>query len=346
MSLFAALIAVVAVIAAELVALVYFKIAREKHETFETSVRGAVMETLIDALDHDTAVDIPAPSGLRGRATRDALMALAATLSGSARDRLVGIMQDHGYVAWVSRHLRSRNPVTRARGCMLLGGMLSAQANALLLERMQNDRDAIVRLTAAEALSEIGSPASVPALMQMLKSCSRWERLRLANAVSRMGITALPELMAALDRGDETLLRLTLEILCDIAIVPDVLPVLRLLKHASPEIRGRAVELLGIGGAVDAIAHVISRTRDEQWFVRVRAVKAMQRLGVPDDPTLREAYYNALQALLGDDTWWVRRNAAEALARGGERGHAILRQSDSDVAPSALRIFALTEAAT
>ena len=347
MSLLTALTVVTAVILAEVAALIYFKVAREKRETFETSVREAVMETLIDALDDDeAAVDIPAPRGLRGRATRDTLMALVATLSGSARNRLVGIMQDHGYVAWVSRHLRARNPVTRARGCMLLGGMLSARANAVLLDRMQNDRDANVRLTAAEALAEIGSPASVPALMEMLAHCSRWERLRIANAVSRMGITALPELMASLEGADETLLRLTLEILCDIAIVPEILPVLRLLKHPSPEIRGRAVELLGIAGAVDAMAHVVNRTRDGQWFVRVRAVKAMQRLGVPDDPALCEPYYDALQTLLGDDTWWVRRNAAEALARAGERGHEILAHSDSDVAPSALRIFALHEAAT
>ena len=47
-------------------------------------------------------------------------------------------------------------------------------------------------------------------------------------------------------------------------------------------------------------------TRHDAWFVRVQAVQALGRLGVPGDEDL-------LLLALNDREWWVRYRAAQAL---------------------------------
>lgn len=338
------LFVVIGIIGLEVAAIASYKIEREQREAIEAKTKEAIVGRVIEALDRDEPLIIPLPRGLRGRATRETLIAMIATIRGEARTRLVGALEERGYVERTVRLLRSRRAATRARGCMILGGMLSERANAPLLDRFRNDPDQNVRLTAAEALAEIGNALTSADLIEAVKHSSNWQRLRVANVISRMGETAVPALLDSLADEDEAILRLALDILCDIAHVPEFMPVLRLLAHPSAEIRGRAVDLLGIAGDIDAIDQVMERAADAVWFVRVRAIKSMERLGVPMSDEVADRYYARLATLLSDEKWWVRQRAAQALANAGSLGYQVLQASVSDAAVSALQMHDIREA--
>ena len=53
---------------------------------------------------------------------------------------------------------------------------------------------------------------------------------------------------------------------------------------------------------------------DPEWFVRAAAAKAFDSLKA-DQPAI-----NALRQCMADETWWVRINAAHALAQQGDTG--------------------------
>ena len=356
--LVAVLAAIIVLILCELAAIAIIKIRREGRETSESAVAATLTDHLLDVIDGDEPkfrvirrrvfigrkyFDVAAPRGLSGRATRETLLSLIATISGEGRARLVGILEEAGYVERTLRLLRSRDAVARTRGCMLLGGMMSNAAVEPLSRVFLEDRDPAVRLAAAEALGQIGHPPSVEVLLGALHNRTRWQHVRIANVLSQMGFAAVPALQRALREPDDKIVLLALDILSDIGLLDGFHDVVALLHHHQPEIRARAVELLGIVGAVELLGAVVRATNDEQWFVRVRAVKALQRLGIPDDPALEERYFSTLTELLGDPSWWVRQHAADALAHAGERGERILRTVDSDASTSALQLYALRE---
>jgi len=150
----------------------------------------------------------------------------------------------------------------------------------------------------------------------------------------------------ALGDSDERVIRLALDILIDIGMVIDPQPVVASLQHRSPEIRARAAELLGAAGAVDAIEPLTVAAQDPQWFVRVRVVKALARLGIPDREENARRWYDTLAALLHDDVWYVRRHAAAALATGAARGIAMLEADGGDVSVAALQLHSLRRGET
>jgi HEAT repeat protein len=53
---------------------------------------------------------------------------------------------------------------------------------------------------------------------------------------------------------------------------------------------------------------------DPEWFVRAAAAKAFDSLRVDDGA------FGALRRCMSDETWWVRVNAAHALAQQGDGG--------------------------
>ncbi len=338
----------------------YTKLRRERVESVAERARTALIDDLLELLESDVSFavsgccvtvgshrfNIPSPAGRDAETVTETMLSLIATISGVGRSRLVQILEEGGYVDRAISLLHSPSKNTRARGCMTLGAMLSPRSIPSLTERLLDDRDANVRLTAAEALAAIGDAPVTPILLEALHEKTTWQRLRVANALAQLGAIAVPALVFALTDADDDVVTLSLEILCAIGTVDDLLPVIRLLRHASPEIRSRAVELVGIAGAVDLIVHVLNRTQDPVWFVRVRALRALERLGVPDDRTLRDLFYDRLTASLEDESWWVREHAAGTLADSGERGRNILRDSTADCAAAALQLRELQQGMT
>lgn len=326
-------IAIVATVAAcELIAIATAKIYRERIERIETRVRERLLDDLIEVIERDdlpfdmTGVsvsigerrfDIPAPRGLAGRATRETIISLIATISGTGRARLVDILERAEYVDRALRLLVSGHPAVRVRACMILGGMMSRRAVPWLSTRFIDDDHAAVRLAAAEALARIGDPPSASVLLRAIHNRTRWQHLRIANVLSQMGTAAVPTLQRSLTSEDDRVVLLSLDILSDIGLVDDVEHVKPLLSHANPEVRARAVELLGIVGDLSALDSVIAACGDSVGFVRVRAAKTLGHFGLPGDRLQAQRYLETLERLKRDSVWWVRQHAAGALAAAG-----------------------------
>lgn len=345
--LFIALGVAVALNLSALAAIAVAKLVRERAEATRKRVREELADTLIPLLDTDEAApaapSLPPPRGIVGDAARETIVSFIATLKGEARTRLVALLENQGYIDATLPLLCHRSPAVRARGAALLGGMHSPRAIEPLSQTFLRDPSQEVRIVAAEALGEFGDAPSIDLLLHAVRQPTRYQEVRIAGTLARLGISVVPALEAALADSDERVVRFALDILIEIGTVTDLQPLYELLEKGSPELRARAAELLGITGAVDAVDRLVFATRDSQWFVRLRIVKALMHLGIPDSEESRSRYYSALEHLLYDDWWYVRRNAAAVLAAAGERGRDILRDVRSDVALAALQLYALRQ---
>lgn len=350
-----ALLVVLALNLAVVAAIFAAKLRRERRERRLAIVSERVTEDLIPFLESnerfatngrtatigDAQIELPRAGSLDGQAALDTMMSFIATIKGEGRSRLVAILDAAGYAEPPLRDLRSASALVRARAAMTLGGMKAAVARGALVERFLHDRSAEVRIVAAEALGEIGDVPSVELLLAAIREPTRYHELRISAVLSRLGLDAVPALEKELADGDVRIVLLVLDILIDIGMVIDPVPVEDALRHLSAEVRARAAELLGVCGAVDSIGALVVACDDPEWFVRVRAVKALGRLGVPDNPDLVGDYFGVLQRALHDAVWYVRRHAASALANAGSDGRELLAIDASDVSLAALQLHEL-----
>jgi HEAT repeat protein len=315
---------------------------REWRAAVAAHVRQAVVEALAHILDTQRAfaaegrtvfVDdrpmfvVPKPGGAVGDAVRETIVDHLNFISGDLRGRLVTVLESAGYVAAAMRMLRSPLGESRLKACMMLGGMHSRIAVPALIEIFNDDPDPMVRINAGEALGVIGAEPAVVHLLKALRNPTRFQQVRVAEVLSRMGMTAVPALTAAIDDDDVRIVALALDILADIGWMSDFDPAIRALTHASPEVRARAAEALGRAGALDAVEAVMGAASDPAWFVRVRVMKALQVLGAPHDRSQRARYLGTLEQGLYDGVWWVRQHAAEALVRVGDDGRRLLARA-------------------
>ncbi len=321
---------------------------RESRAAIATRARAQLLEHLPALFDGESelrcdgrdvyvggilVLQLPPPRGTVGDAVREAIVDHLVFVTGDLRDRLVRVLEEAGYVAAAMRRLKSRSVEARVKTCMLLGAMHSTIAVPALIEVFRDDPDPFVRIGAAEALGEIGSDVAIAPMLAALRNPTRWQQVRVAEVLSRMGMTAVPALTVAVEDSDIRIAALALEILADIGWMSDFAPAERALRHESPEVRARAAEALGKGGAMDRVAALFSAAGDAAWFVRVRVMKALHAIGPPPASTLAHVpdqtarYFEVLEAGLHDEVWWVRNHAADALADAGEHGRAVLSRA-------------------
>lgn len=313
------------------------KLLRERRQRAVERIRETLTDQLIPVLESPGAdPPLPQPRGLAGAAALETIVSLIAVLKGDARERLVHMLERHGYIDALMKRTHSRSALERSRAASILGAARSPKASPRLREMLTQDRSPDVRIVAAEALGSIGDMPAIPLLLDAARDPTRYQEVRIANVLAGMGSAAIGPLEEAIDPRDARLTSIVLDILNDIGAVHDAGRIARLLEHRSPELRSRAAALLGTAGAVEYTADLIFVTRDPVWFVRLRAVKALAALGVPMAEPDRSAYFNVLEHLLYDEWWIVRRNAAAALAAAGGEGVSALRSVGSDVAEAAL----------
>ena len=330
---------------------------REWRASVAARIRTSVVESLITVLDTDREFSVdgrtvfvdgkpiyemPPPRGTVGEAVRETIVDHLSFISGDVRRRLVTILESSGYVAAAMRQLRSPLAEVRLKGCMMLGGMHSRIAVPALIETFNDDPDPMVRINAGEALGVVGAEPAVVHLLKALRNPTRFQQVRVAEVLARMGMTAVPALTAAIDDDDVRIIALALDILADIGWMSDFEPAIRALTHASPEVRARAAEALGRAGALDAVESVMAAAGDPAWFVRVRVMKALAALGIPHDRSQRARYLGTLEQGLHDGVWWVRQHAAEALVSVGEDGRRLLARAMLEAPESPARRAAVS----
>lgn len=283
------------------------------------------------------------PSGPREGWTRDPLFHEAVAdyrllVTGKERAFIDGLVEELGIGDLLVKRSRRRFPRSaKLRALSSLVNLSTPQHTGALL-CMIDDSDPNVRVNAVRALAQLGDTAAVPHILDIATRVKPWEAARTADALIEMGPAAVDSIVNWIEHE-----RMSREPSIEVVALagrllgligePSAEPVLLgLLASSEPDWRVAAASALEHVGSDVAVQPLRLALHDDSSKVRARAVVA---LGAMADPTV----VDDIAQLLTDETWWVRQNAAGALARlpgGTEKLFAALDNPDHFAADAAL----------
>ncbi|NER97832.1 MAG: tetratricopeptide repeat protein [Symploca sp. SIO1B1] len=192
----------------------------------------------------------------------------------------------------------------------LAGATKSDAAIPGLIQALQ-DSESHVRISAAEALGQIGSDAAIPGLIQALEDSESHVRISTAEALGQIGSdVAIPRLIQALEDSESHVRMSAIKALSKIdfdAVIPRLI---QALEDSESHVRISAVEALGQIGSDAAIPGLIQALEDSESHVRISTAEALGQIGSD------VAIPRLIQAL-EDSESHVRISAAEALGQIG-----------------------------
>jgi HEAT repeat protein len=226
----------------------------------------------------------------------------------------------------------------RAKAAEYLGAVRHGPSWRLMV-RALNDPHADVRTAAVRALGVIGEPRSFAFLVKELGDAARPEELRFSIATLRSALSRFPlrlapgvrslslspdararflaaQVIQEMTRRTATMAGLR-ELAADAYPVTLLDDVLELSHDDDPNVRARAAIILGYVEDPNARRRVAALLQDGEWFVRLQAVKAVERCGV-------QALERQIAARLADSNWRVREAAANVLQRHSQSGADLL----------------------
>ena len=320
-----ALVSVALGVALMALAIVARRVIRRRIEARRLAITEPLRPQLIWMVagePHEAAAAVAALSKLdrsTWRAVEPSVVALLSKVRGESHTQVRDLLVRQGTLERTRAATRSLDPVRRARAAHLLGqaGHRVARPD---LERMLRDRDEDVRRVSAAALGHLGDPRSTTPLLRTLAARRAVPASVVASAVAELGQWAHAALFSAI--GDESpLVRAVAIEICGLAGAVPASPVLRAaLRHDGQiEVRVRAARALGRLGVPDAVADLVAAGGPKQpAALRMVVARALGDIGSPQAvPGLRR--------MLGAPEHRVAANAAAALARLGGYGVAALR---------------------
>lgn len=284
------------------------------------TVRPALLAALAedDPSQRDTFVDrVLAADDRTWRALEPTIAELLGKVRGESHSVLRLLVERRGTVARARRRISKIGAVGRARAAELLGGLEDPSVTADLVGLL-DDRDPEVRQVAARALGRSGDPRAATPLLRCLSGSGVPPRV-VSQALLRLGPGAYSSLVAALDEPDELVRAVAVEILGLSSAVAAARAVERALTHdSSLEVRIRAARALGRVGLPSALPALVDATRDDRPTpLRIVASRALGDLGHP-------GAVPCLRGLLGDPVHRLASNAARSLSALGAAGTAAL----------------------
>jgi hypothetical protein len=224
--------------------------------------------------------------------------------------------------------------VLRAEAAENLGIIRHRPSWPLLVEALA-DPHGTVRSVAARALARIGEPESFSRLAERLPSAALDPGPPISGASLRMALAAFPVSEAArlkpyLEDQRWQVRSLAAGIVSAMAeqeavacakheselpsLEPEVAEIFfgRLAFDESPEVRARVVDVAGYVDDSRCVPLLRALVNDPEWFVRLRAVRALARHNCTPPSTFSRR--------LTDSNWRVREAAAEELCALGRRG--------------------------
>jgi HEAT repeat protein len=299
---------------------------QRRRERIAAPVRGLLLQLLCAEEDEQTELlhRLAEIDERTWTALEPSLTALLEKVSGGARTALIRLYELRGAAVDAVADLDSRSAVRRGRAAQVLG-QLSHRPAAASLCRLLADRDPEVRLAATRALGRCGGPAAVPHLLESLYGPRRQPPGVVTMALVSLGAEGQRNVAAG-------------------------------LEHREPLVRAVAIEVLGATGAVSRTSEIARAQREDPSVeVRIKAARALGRLGMPDGlesllaavgpgrpAALRIVAAGALGKLgavaatgpladlLGDPDLHVAATAGRALLRLGPAGRAALRAATDD----------------
>ena len=208
-----------------------------------------------------------------------------------------------------------RRPVVRARAALILGRLAPEGAVPRITSCLGDPRTAP---SAVRALGMIGTPQAVHALLGALPTIACRDRVldQLANPWAADGVAE------ALARDEDPRQRPLLIEAAGLSGARSALPDLRRALAAGPtEERVRAARALGrLGRGAGSLLRAMT---DPEWAVRAQAAGAIALIG---DPRPSHELVNAMSEGLTDSAWWVRVHCANALSISA-RGRLALEEA-------------------
>lgn len=171
------------------------------------------------------------------------------------------------------------------------------------------DEKSHIRRDAAEALGNPGSIKAIKPLMIALADDDRYVREAAAESLGHIGKGAQPSLILGLNHEDW---RVRAGSLIAIRVSPDMQdfdPIIRILPDKSVYVRREAIKTLGRIGDRRIFPYLVEATRDTDPGVRLRAVRAVSRVGS------REEVCSILKRCMQDPDSGVRIRADEELKK-------------------------------
>jgi HEAT repeat protein len=241
----------------------------------------------------------------------------------------------------------------RAKAAHVLGLLGDMRAVPPLLAAMRDpNEDGDVKLACADALGRVRDPEIIPLLCNELVDVDEWASPRVASVLVSFGAQAVDPLLKTLDSGASINARIwaaqVLGKLGETRAVPALIGRLHdrseqirlsvanalgdlrhtravrplidvVLRDPTPAVRQQAATALGRIGDEDAMPVLVGALGDPEYWMRFRALEAIEALEPKDTTSLENA--------LEDANAEVRRRAALALERLGR-----LEQSFTDLA--------------
>lgn len=262
---------------------------------------------------------------------------LAPHLSGVERQSLRRLAQRAGLLGKAERLCRSwfwSRRLFGARICTLVGHPADVVLPLLA------DRNPSVRAHAVEWAIHRPEPAVVDSLLGMLGDRDGRCRFAAQDTLVKLGHAAVAPLIAYLARADHAGTLGALEVALTIADARLLAPAGALAASPHPDVRARAVALLGALGSADGVALVERALDDAEAVVRQAALRALG--GLAHWPAA-----SRVARLVHDPVWDVRRQAALCLRAFGAPGTIFLRQlrHSGDPAAASVARYALDLAA-
>jgi HEAT repeat protein len=263
---------------------------------------------------------------------------------------------------------RSPSWQQRAVAAERLGVIGSSRAVPVLLRVIGNvkDEDQDVRGAALRAIGRIGDQAALPALIEALEFPDASLPPRIAEIIVGFGHAAVRPLVSELRNVASDVRRMwAAEILGWLGDPKAAVPLIEALGDINPEVRAKAAgslgklkesravdrllemilsdpipfvrtrvaHTLGTIGHPKVVDHLIHVLKDPEWWVRIRAIEALEQIG--------KASSAALIVALEDEDAEVRHRAATALERMGYVQESIERMESEGYRPDLSRILLL-----
>lgn len=250
-------------------------------------------------------------------------------LKGEAADSISSLLEDMGSVKSLLREARHRKEWKRINGIRGLGECGGPVARAAMIQAA-NDPSPGVRRAARDGLLNDGHHEAIHAAIRSfladLPRRAGWRRAFYA----RLASVAPPALLDMVGGGELNTeeQKLAIEALAD-AGSADALPIsVALLESEESELRATAVRAIGKLGGVRELRLALDCLEDDEWFVRAAAARSVESLLTTHPSEISVHQANKIAGVLGskliDRSWWVRANAARALARTGQIGADVL----------------------
>jgi HEAT repeat protein len=242
----------------------------------------------------------------------DALIDIRHALSGSSIDSLDGVIDRPGLIRHQAKRLRSRFPLGRRLRAVVSLAEIGDPGAARILMHHLKDRVPEIRVQSARGLARMRHTAAIDVILDRFPEETRWVQSRFAETLALFGRDAVWPLIAWArvnhnyqgDCGVTEIIRI-LGIIGDSEVGPALAELLYTAED--PEVRIAIIETLGIIGGPLALRPLRRMIQSADWRIRAKAATAFSKIGDPsNNPILREG--------LGDQSWWMRRNSAAALA--------------------------------